>query len=503
MRSLFGAHESSGSAGNVRFNPDSSRWRAARRSSTLRTISARANAPESTADICSNSGKICHVADIGAIDEDPALEDLSDFLRAHVHPHYRLADLLHKGVAFHYGNIPQIIRGRVEELLRERVLRFVCCTSTLLQGMNLPAKNIFVENPKKGRGRPMSTGDFWNLVGRAGRMAKEFNGNVYCVHGQQWETNPLQGSKLDAIKSAFALALTEKVTSLAEVVASPPNSAESDLSWAEQAVARIYSNFVRNGELTANSQFSTSSNRSTLLSIDEFSARFRKRQTLPDQIYADNIYMHPARIEDLAIQFRSSIDATRWIPPNPNAPGSYDRLVPVFQLLETIFFRTGFKTYKYDAFLALRWMQGLSLKELIENKISWNKAGGDVERINDLIRELFDEVGNRLRFKYVKYMKIYADVLSAVLVEQNRASDLASVPPIHLFLEYGAASLTLINFIALGLSRTSAILLRSMRGLGENLSIAQCQQLIDTISVDSANLPAICASEIRRLRHNG
>src|SRR5439155_14774078 len=92
---------------------------------------------------------------------------------------------------------------------------------------------------------------------------------------------------------------TEKVTSLAEVVASPPNSAESDLSWAEQAVARIYSNFVRNGELTANSQFSTSSNRSTLLSIDEFSARFRKRQTLPDQIYADNIYMHPARIEDL------------------------------------------------------------------------------------------------------------------------------------------------------------------------------------------------------------
>ena len=240
-----------------------------------------------------------------------------------------------------------------------------------------------------------------------------------------------------------------------------------------------------------------------MLSIDEFSARFRKSQTLPDQIYADNIYMHPARIEDLAIQFRSSIDATRWIPPNPNAPGSYDRLVPVFQLLETIFFRTGFKTYKYDAFLALRWMQGLSLKELIENKISWNKAGGDVERINDLIRELFDEVGNRLRFKYVKYMKIYADVLSAVLVEQNRASDLASVPPIHLFLEYGAASLTLINFIALGLSRTSAILLRSMRGLGENLSIAQCQQLIDTISVDSANLPAICASEIRRLRHNG
>jgi len=145
----------------------------------------------------------------------------------------------------------------------------------------------------------------------------------------------------------------------------------------------------------------------------------------------------------------------------------------------------------------------LSLKELIENKISWNKASGDVDRINDLIRELFDEVENRLRFKYVKYMKIYSDVLGAILIEQNRTADLASIPPIHLFLEYGAASLTLINFIALGLSRSSAILLKAMRGLRDNLSIAQCQEVIDSISLDSVNLPAICSSEIRRLRRKG
>src|SRR5882762_4540198 len=117
--------------------------------------------------------------DLSEQDINSDTQDLIDFLRSHIHSRYRLADALAQGVAFHYGNIPQIIRARIEELLRDRVLRFVCCTSTLLQGVNLPAKNIFLENPKKGRGKPMLPGDFWNLVGRAGRMSKEFTGNVY------------------------------------------------------------------------------------------------------------------------------------------------------------------------------------------------------------------------------------------------------------------------------------------------------------------------------------
>jgi hypothetical protein len=435
-----------------------------------------------------------------AEERNESLEELSDFLRGHVHPQYRLADLLYKGVAFHYGNIPQIIRGRVEELLRERSLRFVCCTSTLLQGMNLPAKNIFVEDPKKGRGRPMSTGDFWNLVGRAGRMAKEFNGNVYCVHGKDWQTKPLGGHRMDAITSAFASALNEKVKSLAEVAVSPPSASESDLAWAEQAFARIYSNFTRTGQSIADSQFATSNNREALKSVDDAIARFQTRKTLPNQLYIDNIYIHPARLEDLADQFRSSGSVTKWIPPNPNARGSYEGLLPAFQLLEMVFFRTGFKTYKYDTFLALQWMQGLSLKALIENKIRRNEASGDIDRVNELIRELFDELENRLRFKYVKYMKVYADVLRAILVQEHREADLESIPPIHLFLEYGASSLTLINLIALGLSRTSAILLTEMRGLGDDLTISQCERFMETVDLGAAEIPAICRSEISRLR---
>jgi hypothetical protein len=65
------------------------------------------------------------------------------------------------------------------------------------------------------------------------------------------------------------------------------------------------------------------------------------------------------RLEKLASRFRDG-DSTQWIPPNPYAKGSYDQLKFCFGLLEEIFFQTGFETYRYDAFLALNWMQGLS-----------------------------------------------------------------------------------------------------------------------------------------------
>lgn len=428
----------------------------------------------------------------------PALRDLSDFLRGHIHSRYRLADVLERGVAFHYGNIPQIIRARIEELLRDRVLRFVCCTSTLLQGMNLPAKNIFVENPRKGRGRPMSSGDFWNLVGRAGRMAQEFEGNIYCIHGAKWASDPLSGTKLGQIRSAFATALTDRVTDVAEIAAKPPDSSESSSKWAEQAIARAYSEFTKRGKRLADSEYANPANRQALQALDEITTQIARAQTLPDSIMQQNLYFHPSRLEQLAVRFRE--DPAQWIPPNPHAPNSYAQTEKCFRLLEEEFLRTGFLFYRYHAFLALRWMQGASLRELITNKIDRNNAEGDTDRVNDLIRDLFDDVENTLRYKYVKYMKVYADVLRSVFLEKGLHEEAERIPPIHLYLEYGASTLTLINLIAIGLSRTSAILLQHARGMRGDLSPAACQKFIEDIDIAGRDLPAICRAEVARLR---
>lgn len=114
--------------------------------------------------------------------QDEEIDKLIKFVREHIHKDYYLVKTLKHGVAFHHGKMPQEVREKVESLFSDpgSKLQFVACTSTLLEGVNLPAKNIFVLNDTHG-----SAGfgkiDFENLAGRAGRLTYDFSGNVICV----------------------------------------------------------------------------------------------------------------------------------------------------------------------------------------------------------------------------------------------------------------------------------------------------------------------------------
>jgi superfamily II DNA/RNA helicase len=436
---------------------------------------------------------------------DPELAELSTFLRQEVHHLYRLAGMVRKGVAFHYGNIPQIIRGRIEELLRDRKIRFVCCTSTLLQGMNLPAKNIFVEDPKKGRGKSMQTGDFWNLVGRAGRLSKEFQGNVFCIYGKDWERD-VTSARMATIESAFEVAITRRTSELVHFVKEPPESPEARaLSWAEQTYARIYADFVGSGRLLATHSAADQKIQGQFSEIDALSAAFKR--TLPGELFINNLYLHPARLETLAAFFRSQANLDQWIPGSPYERNSFRRFTDIFGKLEDLIIRTGTLRYRYLAPLAVKWMQGSSLKDLVNEKIDYEARQNrgfdpsrDVETVNSLIRDLFEDLERELRYTYVKYMRVYNDVLHAILIEKGLTDRAEKLLPIHLFLEYGAASQTLINLMATGLSRTSALLFASAFRLRSDLNSSECQGYLDRVNIELVDVPAICKAEIRRLR---
>ncbi len=112
---------------------------------------------------------------------DPELHELAVLTRKGVHPQYRLAHLAERGVAFHYGNMPSLIRLEIERLFRAGKIRFLVCTSTLIEGVNLSCRTIVLRGPSKGLGKPMEPHDFWNLAGRAGRWGDEFQGNIICI----------------------------------------------------------------------------------------------------------------------------------------------------------------------------------------------------------------------------------------------------------------------------------------------------------------------------------
>ena len=112
--------------------------------------------------------------------DNKALKRAASIIRAYIHPDYYLADLVQKEIAYHFGNMPQLIRNLIEDLYREGHLKYIFCTSTLLEGVNMPTQNLFILDDKKAK-KVLKPIDFWNLAGRAGRLAKELQGNVFCV----------------------------------------------------------------------------------------------------------------------------------------------------------------------------------------------------------------------------------------------------------------------------------------------------------------------------------
>jgi hypothetical protein len=433
--------------------------------------------------------------------EDEELEDFSTFLHDEVHRLYRLSAVVKKGVAFHYGNLPQIVRGKIEDLLKSRKLQFVCCTSTLLQGMNLPAKNLFLENPKTGNGPSgeMSPGDFWNLVGRAGRLGKEFTGNVFCVFGKDWDNDLLKTDRLVEIRSAYLDAIHESTLELAFYAENLQSDPGANQAWAEHALASIYADNVQYGQ-ELKSVVTDDSLAAPVARIDGMCAELKANQTLPDDIFRKNLYVHPQRLEDLATFLRTQEDILQWLPLIPFSDSRSQRLTKIFQALEEVLIKSASHRYKYFGFLGSRWMQGTPLRELITDRLKYKDTPNTEKDVNTEISELFEEIEKTLRFVYVKYMAIYTEILKTILVEHGLTAQAEKVLPIHVFLEFGAATPTLINFMSIGVSRSSALLLKSAASLNDNLDAARCRQYVESVNLKRANLPAICKSEIRRLR---
>lgn len=81
------------------------------------------------------------------------------------------------GILPHSSNIPNGIRVSVEWAMESSKSVLVVCTSTLAQGVNLPIKYLVVSSTFQA-GQEITTRDFHNLIGRAGRAGYHTEGSV-------------------------------------------------------------------------------------------------------------------------------------------------------------------------------------------------------------------------------------------------------------------------------------------------------------------------------------
>lgn len=81
------------------------------------------------------------------------------------------------GILPHSSNIPNGVRVSVEWAMESNKSVLVVCTSTLAQGVNLPIRYLVVSSTFQA-GQEITTRDFHNLIGRAGRAGYHTEGSV-------------------------------------------------------------------------------------------------------------------------------------------------------------------------------------------------------------------------------------------------------------------------------------------------------------------------------------
>ncbi len=86
-----------------------------------------------------------------------------------------LKETLLNGVAFHHAGLLPEERRIIEDGFREGVIRVICSTTTLGAGVNTPAKTVVILSHQTYDGRNISTRDYKNMAGRAGRIRTKDN----------------------------------------------------------------------------------------------------------------------------------------------------------------------------------------------------------------------------------------------------------------------------------------------------------------------------------------
>ena len=424
---------------------------------------------------------------------DPRIDAVIKFVKEHIHKDYFLADTLARGVAFHHGKMPQEVREKVEECFSDpdSPLRYVVCTSTLLEGVNLPAKNIFVLNDTHGPAGFKKI-DFENLAGRAGRLTYDFSGNVICV---RYEQNGWSESQRELIPRGKPI--------VAESFLVDPGNTRKDFT--------DIGHFLRGEKIPGNPSNDAKRTVEQYASILLLHV-LGKQQTPLRTLFLEKVKDGARLIDKAVLGFTGSEEVLRRAPGiqpryqsavwNELAAGRAGALIPSdtedlsFELFEGVLEHLG-RLYnwileesggtdplvpkeepgyssrlRYWATLMSYWVRGDPLVLVISRSIRYHaKQGvvtyrdysisqypitepfkpGDSKQVNRIIEETMRDLETGLRFKIISYLENYYDLTVQALGSAKAGMNVAKL------VEYGSSDPKVINLQEVGFTRGVAL----------------------------------------------
>lgn len=411
---------------------------------------------------------------------DSRVESLIELIKTYVHKDYFLIDCLKKGVAFHFGRLPQRIRQRIENLFEEKVIDYMFCTSTLLEGVNLPAKNIFIFSNAIGNSK-FSDIDFWNLAGRAGRLSKELSGNIICVRIEdkknRWDTprkdlKVVRNKKIDDVQPIVIKGQKNFYTNLERSLRAK-DFTRANYSQTEKEVWDHYANIVFTHQVSKTDSILMSNFLRKNIDGKRLLERMDKENHIPIHIleqcsnikvsYQNNIWekisgVEKAFPEEITIQSCQGVLEKMYDYYNWEEEESKGRNPMVKQ-------RT---RLQYFAVLMYSWMKSTPLNMMITNIINYYKKKGEIwdknekipfdpnnrNQINLVINNLISDIDNALRFKIKNYFLNYYLIVSEKIGKECAGTNWSD------YVEYGTTDNVIIELQNIGIPRHLSMMIK-------------------------------------------
>lgn len=365
---------------------------------------------------------------------DSDLDVLAQDIRQDVHGDYYLADIVEKGVAYHMGYLPSTIRARIESLYKDGKIHTLFCTSTLLEGVNLPADNLFITSHKNGG--DMSPVDFRNLMGRVGSIEFNLYGNVFlvCIKRKTKKERFLHllQEKIVPQQLSLATALTpEQKTGIVSVLKSGQAEIPKDgsLPPAEYSLIRKVANILLKDIVSGRASRVKKEFSDVLSPEDEAAivAAFAGREHSLD----DDINLSLDQTEQLAREIRSG--RLHYPAIRIGGKADYNELRNFLERLCDIF---KWETYEYDtlgfrnkssgahtklshyAFVLNQWVSGMSLNHMVTDSIDYYRSTGkgkvklkgqyvafkdEAPYVNALISGMLEDIEDVILFRIANY----------------------------------------------------------------------------------------------------
>lgn len=434
---------------------------------------------------------------------DPRLKPLIDLTRKTVHPEFALARVLTRGVAFHYGNIPHLIRTEVERLFSEGAIRFLVCTSTLVEGVNMSCRAIYVRGPTKGAGTPMSAEDFWNLAGRAGRWGKEFQGSVVCIDTDQprlWGPDgPPRRRALNAMRRTADSVVARPDDLLAFISAGTPRNTAVKRPDLEFTFSYLMTQHLR-GESIRELPWTRRLDPDAVDRVAEAIGQAAEGLQTPLSVIERNPGLSPLAMDALLRRFGNARrDVAELLPADPSSNDALESYRGVIGRtaaeLNAALGPTGRRTNAL-ALLISRWMNGRPIARLIADREHWERQQDRPKSLPTIIRTVLADVEKIARFEAPRSLACYTDLLRVFYERVERPDLMARVPAdFHLMLEFGVSIPTQMSLIALGMSRTSAVLLGELL-TNDTMSEADVVRWLSGGGWREADLPELVVREV-------